>query len=55
MKLKKYLLKKEGNVSVLLKRNNKLIITENKYNIDNNQLTKDELARALKKSEYKYI
>lgn len=55
IKLKKYLLKKEGNVSVLLKRNNKLIITDNKYNIDNNQLTKNELARALKKSEYKYI
>jgi DNA polymerase-3 subunit alpha len=55
MKLKKYLLKKEGDVSVLLKRNNKMIITDNKYNIDNNQHTRDELARALKKSEYQYI
>lgn len=53
--LKKYLLKKEGDVSVILKRNNRLIITSNKYNIDSSQLTKSELGKALKKSDYKYI
>jgi DNA polymerase-3 subunit alpha len=55
IKLKKYLLKKEGDVSVLLKRNNRLIITADKYNIDSSQQTKDELAKALKKSKYQYI
>ena len=55
VKLKKYLLKKEGEVSVLLRKNNKLIITADKYNIDNSQQTQNELARALKKSEYKFI
>jgi DNA polymerase-3 subunit alpha len=55
VKLKKYLLKKEGNVSVLLKKNNRLIITADKYNIDSSQQTKDELAKALEKSKYQYI
>jgi DNA polymerase-3 subunit alpha len=55
VKLKRYLLKKEGNVSVLLKRNNRLIITAAKYNINMSQQTQNELARALKKSEYKFI
>ena len=55
VKLKSYLLKKEGNVPVLLKRNNKLIITADKFNVNSSQQTKDELARALQKSEYKFI
>ncbi|TDO83324.1 DNA polymerase-3 subunit alpha [Halanaerobium saccharolyticum] len=55
VKLKRYLLKKEGNVSVLLKRNNRLIITADKYNINMSQQTQNELERALKKSEYKFI
>ncbi|MEC9489577.1 MAG: DNA polymerase III subunit alpha [Halanaerobiales bacterium] len=55
VKLKRYLLKKEGNVSVLLKRNNRLIITADKYNINLSQQTQNELERALKKSEYKFI
>jgi len=55
VKLKRYLLKKEGNVSVLLKRNNKLIITADKYNINSSQQTQNELVRALQKSEYKFI
>lgn len=55
VKLKSYLLKKEGNVSVLLKRNNKLIITADKYNVNSSQQTQNELARALQKSEYKFI
>ena len=54
-KLKRYLLKKEGNVPVLLKRNNKLIITADKYNIDSSQQTQTELSRAMKKSEYKFL
>ncbi|MFW6229350.1 MAG: DNA polymerase III subunit alpha, partial [Halanaerobium sp.] len=54
-KLKRYLLKKGGNVPVLLKRNNKLIITADKYNINSSQQTRSELAKALKKSEYKFI
>ena len=54
-KLRRYLLKKEGNVSVLLKKNNKLIITAAKYNINSSQQTKNELARALQSSEYKFI
>jgi DNA polymerase-3 subunit alpha len=54
-KLKRYLLKKEGNVPVLLKRNNKLIITADKYNIDSSQQTHPELSRAMKKSEYKFL
>ena len=45
-KLKRYLLKKEGDVPVLLKRNNKLIITADKYNIDSSQQTQTELSRA---------
>ncbi|MFW6294617.1 MAG: DNA polymerase III subunit alpha [Halanaerobium sp.] len=53
--LKKYLLKKEGNAAVLLKKNNKLIITADKYNINSSQQTKDELKKALKKSEYQFI
>ncbi|MGM0547663.1 MAG: DNA polymerase III subunit alpha [Bacillota bacterium] len=55
IKLKKYLLKKEGEIPVLLKRNNKLIITPAKYNINFSQKTKTELARALKKEEYNFI
>jgi len=55
VKLKRYLLKKEGNVSVLLKKNNKLIITADKYNINSSRQTKNELAKALHKSEYKFI
>ena len=55
MGLKKYLLKKEGNVSVLLKKDNKLIITADKYNIDSSQKTKNELSRALDNSVYKFI
>jgi DNA polymerase-3 subunit alpha len=54
-KLKRYLLKKGGNVSVLLKKNNRLIITAAKYNINSSQQTKDELARALNESDYKFI
>jgi DNA polymerase-3 subunit alpha len=54
-KLKRYLIKKEGNIPVLLKRNNKLIITADKYNIDSSQQTQTELARAMQKSEYKFI
>ncbi|MFP4020029.1 MAG: DNA polymerase III subunit alpha [Halanaerobium sp.] len=54
-KLKRYLLKKGGNVPVLLKRNTKLIITADKYNINSSQQTRSELAKALKKSEYKFI
>jgi DNA polymerase-3 subunit alpha len=54
-RLKRYLLKKEGNVPVLLKKNNKLIITAAKYNINSSQQTQNELARALQKSDYKFI
>jgi DNA polymerase-3 subunit alpha len=54
-KLKRYLLKKGGNVSVLLKKNNRLIITAAKYNINSSQQTKDELARALNESDYNFI
>jgi len=52
IKLKKYLLKKEGNIPVLLKRNNRMIITADKYNISLNKQTQNELARALRESEY---
>ena len=51
----KNLLEKEGNVSVVLKKNNKLIITAAKYNINSSQQTQNELAKALQKSEYKFI
>lgn len=53
--LKKYLLKKEGNVPVLLKKDNKLIITSDSYNIDQSQRTKKELGKALNSKEYKFF
>ena len=55
IKLKKYLLQKEGNVSVLLKKNNRLIVTAAKYNIDSNSRTKKEIKKALNKSQYKFL
>lgn len=55
LKLKKYLIKKEGNIPVLLKKNNRLIITADKYCLNNTTKTKKELKKALKASEYSFI
>ncbi|SFL39298.1 DNA polymerase III subunit alpha [Halanaerobium salsuginis] len=53
--LKNYLLKKAGNIPVLLKKDNKLILTAEKYYLNRNKKTVKELASALAKEQFKFI
>ncbi len=53
--LQKYLLKKEGNVPVLLKKDNKMILTDRRYSIDTSRRTLKELSKALGEKRFKFL
>ena len=53
--LRKYLLKKEGNIPVLLKKDNKLIAAEKDFFINKNKRIIQELKKALGESNFKFI
>jgi DNA polymerase-3 subunit alpha len=53
--LKKYLLKKEGNIPVLLKKDSKMIAAEKDFFINNNKRTLQELRKALGESNFRFI
>lgn len=55
MGLKKYLLKKEGDVPVLLKKGNKLIAVEKDFYINKKRKTFQELKKALGESNFKFL
>ncbi|RQD68650.1 MAG: DNA polymerase III subunit alpha, partial [Halanaerobium sp. MSAO_Bac5] len=53
--LKKYLSKKEGDVTVLLKKDNKMIITDSAFNLSKNSRTIKELTKALGSSAFEFL
>jgi len=55
MGLQKYLFKKEGDVPVLLKKDNKMIVIDSRYFINTSRRTVKELGKALGKSRFKFL
>ena len=53
--LKKYLSKKEGDVVVLLKKDNKMVIADSAFNLSKNKRTIKELSKALGSSSFEFI